>query len=244
MLNVKSDVLIPGVPLYRQVRDGIESMIPNHPHPSEIELSDAALGELFGVSRITVRRAIDELVKVGILYRIQGTGTFVRPEKLSEKLTLHSFLETWTHTDEQLEIRVGALERIAADAALAADFDVPMGHKFVYVRRLRSRGKVLVAVDDRYIRAECCPRLRRQDVVTLSIADYLRNQAAIALSHGEMDVEARNADRWDAELLEIKRGAPVLVRRITLFAKTGKAIVKGTSVYRADCVKHHFAVSA
>jgi regulatory GntR family protein len=69
-------------------------------------LSDAQLAERFGVSRITVRRAMDELVDAGILYRIQGRGTFVRQNKLREKLTLNSFLDAWTPKAGGFNVRV------------------------------------------------------------------------------------------------------------------------------------------
>src|SRR5499425_2404233 len=85
-----------GVPLYRQVQSGIEEMIRAKPRAKAMPLSDAQLADRFGVSRITVRRAVDELVDAGILYRLQGIGTFVRQNKLRERLTLNSFLDAWT----------------------------------------------------------------------------------------------------------------------------------------------------
>src|SRR5215471_14131438 len=96
MDDVKQSQLVAGVPLYRQVQTGIEDLIRDNPSAAEQALSDAQLSERFGVSRITVRRAVDELVDAGLLYRIQGVGTFVRPNKLREKLTLTSFLDAWT----------------------------------------------------------------------------------------------------------------------------------------------------
>src|ERR1700743_3156684 len=88
--------VIEGLPLYRQVQAGIEDMIRAYPDMKPQPFSDASLAKRFGVSRITVRRAVDELVAEGVLYRIQGRGTFVRRNKLKEKLTLTSFLDAWT----------------------------------------------------------------------------------------------------------------------------------------------------
>src|ERR1700739_2593719 len=94
MLDVKP--FVEGLPLYRQVQAGIEDMIRASPEGKNQSFSDASLAKLFGVSRITVRRAVDELVAEGVLYRIQGRGTFVRRNKLDEKLTLTSFLDAWS----------------------------------------------------------------------------------------------------------------------------------------------------
>src|SRR6266545_3291773 len=67
------------------------------------------------------------------------------------------------------------------------------GAELVYVQRLRFQKETLVAIDDRYMRADCCPRLTTQDVRTSSLVDYLRNREGIEVDHGEMEIEARRA---------------------------------------------------
>ena len=149
---------MPGVPLYRQVQNGIENLIRTGSSKKPLPLTDAQLAERFGVSRITVRRAVDELVDAGVLYRLQGVGTFVRPGKLSEKLTLNSFLDSWTRKDLRSEVRVGAFEQVPANAELAENLNVRVGDTLVYVQRLRFQKKALVAIDDRYMRARILPQ--------------------------------------------------------------------------------------
>lgn len=244
MADVKPPAVASGVPLYRQVQDGIEHLIRANSRSKSVPLSDAYLADHFGVSRITVRRAVNELVHAGVLYRIRGLGTFVRPRKLKEKLTLNSFLDAWTRKSERFDVRVGALERIAADAELAERLGVQEGEEVVYVRRLRYQKKTLVAVDDRYLRADYCRKLTRQDIMTASLVDYLRNRENIDLSHGEMEIEARRAERADAAMLGIKRGQPVLVRRMIFFTKKGKPALTGISTYRADCVSYRLTISS
>src|SRR5687768_3414635 len=111
MADVKPASADAGVPLYRQVQDGIEHLIRASPRSQRVQLSDAYLADHFGVSRITVRRAVNELVNAGRLYRIRGLGTFVRPRKLKEKLTLNSFLDAWTGNSGRFDVRVAAFER-------------------------------------------------------------------------------------------------------------------------------------
>src|SRR4029077_21003618 len=150
MLDVKR--LAEGLPLYRQVQAGIEDMIRAQPGARDIPLSDAQLAEALGVSRITVRRAVDELVDAGILYRIQGRGTFVRQNKLKEKLTLNSFLDSWTPKAGGFNVRVAALERVPADDSVAESLAIRPGAEVVYIRRLRLQNETIVAIDDRYMR--------------------------------------------------------------------------------------------
>jgi GntR family transcriptional regulator len=241
MLRVKS---LDGAPLYRQVQAGIEEMIRANPRAKEMPLSDAQLTERFGVSRITVRRAVDELVDAGILYRLQGIGTFVRQNKLRERLTLNSFLDTWTQRAGRFNVRVGAFKRIPADKKIATRLAVRGGTALVYVQRLRFQKEVLVAIDDRYILADCCSRLTTQDIKTSSLVDYLRNREGIELDHGEMEIEARRADQRQAKALGVRSGEPILVRRMTFLSKTNEPVLTGTSIYRADRVSYRLTVSS
>jgi len=244
MHDVKLASFVPGVPLYRQVQTGIEELIRDNPSSAELPLSDIQLSERFGVSRITVRRAVDELVDAGILYRIQGVGTFVRPKKFHEKLTLNSFLDAWTQRAGKFDVRVAAFEKVKANKMVGESLNVRTGTELVYVQRLRFQKKALVAVDDRYVRADCCRRLIRQDVMTSSLVDFLRNREKISLARGEMEIEARAADRREAKIFGVKAGSPVLLRRVTFVTKDNEPVLTGVSTYRADRVSYRLTVSA
>lgn len=243
MSRVKPTPPESAIPLYRQVQDGIEALIRANGRSKTVPLSDAHLAERFGVSRITVRRAVNELVDAGVLYRIRGLGTFVRPRKLEEKVTLNSFLDAWTRKSDRFDVRVAAFERIPADREVAKRLDMEEGDEVVYVRRLRYQKGTLVAVDDRYLRPEHCSKLRRQDIVTASLVDYLRNREKVNLSHGEMEIEARRAGRGEAAELGIKPGQPLLVRRMVFFKGKGKPALAGISKYRADRVSYRLTIS-
>jgi GntR family transcriptional regulator len=242
MLDVKPHAEV--VPLYRQVQTGIEDMIRAHPGAKEMPLSDAQLAERFGVSRITVRRAVDELVDTGLLYRVQGVGTFVRPNKLKDKLTLSSFLHAWSEKPGRFKVRVGAFERVAAHGDVAERLAVRAGTDLVYIQRLRFQKGTLVAIDDRYMRADRCSRLTTQDIRTSSLVDYLRNREGVVLGRGEMEIEAHRADQRAAKALGIRRGQPILVRRVTFLTRKEEPIMTGTSTYRADRVSYRLTISS
>jgi DNA-binding GntR family transcriptional regulator len=79
--------------------------------------------------------------------------------------------------------------------------------------------------------------------VTLSsLVDYLRNREKIKLERGEMDIEARSADVREAKILKIRKGKPILVRRVTFFDTKKKPVFAGISTYRADRVSYHVTV--
>jgi GntR family transcriptional regulator len=231
------------VPLYRQVQDGIEKLVRSNSSQKKVTLTDAGLAQRFGVSRITVRRAVDELVDAGVLYRIQGVGTFVRPHKLSEKLTLNSFLDAWTRKGTRSYVRVGAFEHVPANKEWAERLGVRVGERLVYIRRLRFQKKLLVAVDDRYMRATACRKLTIQDIKTSSLVDFLRNREKIKLASGEMEIEARVADQRESRIFGVKSGKPMLVRRVTFFTTKNEPVLTGVSTYRADKMSYRVTVS-
>jgi GntR family transcriptional regulator len=242
-MDMKSLPFSPGVPLYRQVQKRIEETLRERGASKKLALTDAKLSERFGVSRITVRRAVDELVDAGVLYRIQGVGTFVRQRKLREKLTLNSFLDTWSRGDGKLRVQVSAFDRIPAGKELAERLEVPVGEPLMYIQRLRFQKETLVAIDDRYLCAKKCQHLTAQDVTTSSLVDYLRNREQIELDRGEMDIEARSADERVARSLKIKKGKPVLIRRVVFYDAKRSPVLAGVSTYRADHVTYRVTVS-
>jgi GntR family transcriptional regulator len=202
------------------------------------------LCEHFGVSRITVRRAVDELVNAGVLYRIQGVGTFVRPRKLREQLTLNSFLHPWAHGAGHFDVRLGKFERIPADRDVSEWLSVPVGESVIYVQRLRFQQKALIAVDDRYLRVSDGGQLTTQDILTSSLVDFLRIRASIEIAYGEMDIEARAADRQAAKMLSIRQGQPIFLRRVRFYGAQERPVLAGVSIYRADRVSYRVRLSA
>jgi GntR family transcriptional regulator len=243
MGETKASIFQPGIPLYRQVQQQIQATI-DQGCDRDIPLSDAELSERFGVSRITVRRAVDELVDAGILYRIQGVGTFVRPRKLREKLTLNGFLDTWSRGEGKFAVEVSAFRQVSADKELAAQLKVQHDEPLIYVQRLRFQKDVLVAVDDRYLIARHCRTLTKQDVLRSSIVDHFQNREKIRLDRGDMDIEARLANAQQARALKIRKGRPVLVRRVTFYDTRSRPVFAGISLYRADLISYRVSVAA
>jgi GntR family transcriptional regulator len=237
----RASAFVTDVPLYRQVQQQIEALIRER-GAMDPPLTDSSLSQRFGVSRITVRRAVDELVDAGMLYRIQGVGTFVRPDKLREKLTLASFLDTWSRGDGRLTVKVSAFERVEARADIAERLAVRPGEPLMYIQRLRYQRETLVAVDDRYVPARFCDAMTRQDVTKSSLVDYLRNREKLKLDRGEMDIEARGATAREARLLGIRADKPILVRTVTFFDTAKQPVLTGVSTYRADRVSYRVSV--
>jgi DNA-binding GntR family transcriptional regulator len=231
------------VPLYRQVQEHIQTMLQRDRGAERLRLTDADLAHRFGVSRITVRKAVEKLVDNGLLYRIPKLGTFVRPGMLREKLTLTSFLDPWSDKAGAVKIRVGRFERVKADQEIASRLGVKIGENIVYIQRLRFQRNALVVVDDRYMRVEHAKTLTEGDVLNSSFVDYFQNQLDLPIENGELEIEARGATQKEAKAFGIKAGQPVLVRGIVLYGRRKNPLLAGVSVYRADRVSYRVMMS-
>ena len=234
---------VPGVPLYRQVQDRVQAMLRNNRGGRRIRLTDAYLADRFGVSRITVRKAVEKLVEDGLLYRIPKLGTFVRPGMLREKLTLTSFLDPWSDKSASVTIRVGRFECVKASPEIASQLEVKLGEIVVYIQRLRYQRNALVVVDDRYLRVDHAKQLTEEHILNSSFVDYFQNQLEIPIENGEMEIEARGASTKEARTFNIKPGQCVLVRGIVLYGRRKNPLLAGVSVYRADRVSYRVMMS-
>jgi GntR family transcriptional regulator len=229
-------------PLYQSVREEILETLGDGPADPRT-LSDAALAKRFGVSRITVRRAVDDLVASGTLYRVQGRGTFVRSRKVPEKLSLDSFIEGWLNAGPDLQSDVVRFERVPAGEAAASRLGVDPDSEVVAIRRIRRQGGAPMVIDDRYVRADRAAALTLQVARTVSLITHLRTHAGVPLERAEMEIEARVSSAAEARLLGIRAGQTVLVRNLVLVDPAGAPIMAGTSVYRADRVTYRVTVS-
>lgn len=140
------------VPLYCKLADIIEEKInsniwkPGTKIPSERELS-----AIYGMSRITVRNAIDELSKQGKLEKIQGKGTFVLSKSIVQNLSnVYSFTKEMEKQGEISSTKVMQTKIIAADQKIAHYLDIEQGEKIIYIERLRCAQHVPIMIEKTY----------------------------------------------------------------------------------------------
>lgn len=233
---------VPGIPLYQQVREQIQEMVRSDRY-RDIPLTDATLANRFGVSRITVRKAVEGLVEAGLLHRIPKLGTFVRSGMFQEKLTLRSFLDPWSEKTGRLKVRIATFCRVKASREIAELLNVRTGAEVVYVQRLRFQESALVIIDDRYLRVGDASHLTEKDILTSSFVDYFQQRANVNIENGEMEIGARGARPNEAKAFGIRSGQPVLMRRIILFGRRRRPVMAGLSVYRADRINYRLLVT-
>ncbi len=237
--NSKLDRTSP-IPLYVQIKQRLLAMIATWDDRDDRFHGDNELCEMFGVSRMTVRQAVRELVDDGFLTRVRGTGTFVTIPKIEEHFTpLMNLRDQWASRGRPMRVEVLAFEERPCPAEFAALLDIAAESPVRYIRRLRFSGRVPIAIDHRYIPLPIARDLAPKDAEH-SILHALWNW--FELSHGDLRIEAATADEEVAGLLRMLPGAPLLVRHLQYYDTDKRPVMAGYSLYRADLVRYSMTV--
>ena len=233
-----------GEPLYQRVAEALRAEIGGLPAGAPLA-SEAALERRFGVSRITVRRALDVLAQSGLVERRRGSGTFVARRRGAEQLgVLHSWTEGMRalglepRTVDCAMLRVEPPDWVAA--ALNLNGARPSdGETVLRVQRLRYAGEEPLCLMVDYLRARYVPDLAERGLLGESLYDTLERRYGLHLARVEDTVAAKEASVFEAGLLGVAAGAPVLhVTRVT-YLPEGEPLGAATVVSRADRYEYH-----
>jgi len=227
-----------GQPLYSRfeelVRERIDAgeWLPGSMIPSERELSAE-----FGLSRVTTRKALDRLVADGLLRKEPRRGTFVaEPKTVFEALTLRGFSAQALEAGASPASRLLRFERVMPTAQIAARLGVP-GTQLVYlIERLRTVDGVVVALHQSYVPMNLAPTLQQADLETQSLYEVLASRHGIGIGHAEETLESSLATEYEALVLGVSPGAPMLLLNIRLSTPDGRPLEVVKVTFRGDRV--------
>jgi GntR family histidine utilization transcriptional repressor len=195
------------------LREGIASgrWRPGERLPSESELTD-----VFGVSRMTVNRALRELHQEGLVERVQGVGSFVAQlHRISSTLTVRDVHEEIAARGHRHASRVHVLEQIKADAGQAAQLGLKPGARLFHSVIVHLEDDQPSQCEDRLVNPALAPDYMAQDFERITPTHYLLEAAP--LSEARYTIEAEMPNALEAKLLAMPRGEPCLVlKRATL----------------------------
>jgi GntR family transcriptional regulator len=200
------------VPLYQQLRDRLRARLTDWPQDRPIP-SERQIMQLTGLSRMTVRQAIAELVHEGMLRRDQGRGTFVGDSRIPRLLTGHSsFREVVQRRGGTPTSAVVRQRVVAANVAQATLLQIEPQEELLDLVRVRYINGEPVMVDYTYVPLRICPELPETDLGG-SLYEFLANTCGLPAQHSVDTVEAVAATGEVAELLEVPEGTPLLLMR-------------------------------
>ncbi|MFF5339309.1 GntR family transcriptional regulator [Streptomyces althioticus] len=227
------------VPLYFQLAQQLESAIEHGTlTPGTLLGNEIELAARLGLSRPTVRQAIQSLVDKGLLVRRRGVGTQVVHSKVKRPLELSSLYDDLESAGQRPTTTVLVNTMVAASAEVAAALGVAEGGEVHHVERLRSAHGEPIAYLCNYLPVG----LLDLDTGQLEATGLYRlmRAAGITLHSARQTIGARAATAVEAERLREQTGAPLLTMQRVTFDDTGRAVEYGTHTYRPSRYSFEF----
>jgi GntR family transcriptional regulator len=206
--------------------------------PGELLPTENQLIAKFGISRVTVRKAMDLLMNDGLISKRRGYGTYVQNSKVEQNLTqvLH-FSNEMEKRGYKPSVAVLANEVVAAHKTIADALGIQEGSSLIHVNRLRYADKVPMCIESAYLIKDACPAVLQQDFSNQSLRSFLADNYNIVWNHARQKIFAINATAKLAQHLNIKTGDSLIyVERVSYdqFNRAGEflqAYYRGDSYY-------------
>ena len=231
-------------PLYLQVEATLKEMIegvmysPGDQIPSERELSD-----LLGVSRMTVRRAVENLIDRGLLERRSTNGTFVSRPQVMRRVD-KDFVQGLTQLLKMEGVDPGSrllsFQVVPAPLKIAEKLDLRLGASVIIFRRLRLADGLPFCVETSYLPSELLPGLSAEDFANnASFYDILRERYTVNMVKTDETLKLSFATPDEADLLELEAGDPVLLLRSIIIDHQERRMEYLVSVNHPERVVFH-----
>lgn len=230
------------VPIYRQLEEIFFARISSGEWPSGQRIpSENELNRSFGLSRMTVRGALDTLVSAGQLVRVPGKGTFVAQDKITAVSPAYQGIR------EQLEVRgydistrLISLKREVPPAQVRARLHLGAGGEVFSIVRLRCVDGKPLSVHRSFVPAALAPTLDGLDLVGRQLCVVLQEAFGLDMHSVVEGLEAVAVEQIDAELLGLKVADPALKLNDVISSRAGTVFEYSTIVFRGDRMRLRF----
>lgn len=195
------------IPLHLQVKGILKEEIVTGKYRSKIP-SERELMNRFGVSRTTIREAINHLVNEGLLIKQHGKGTFIRKQKPVQEW-LHT-LNSLTDTIERFGMKPGS-KLLAIKRVTNHHISKRLGTDHIYlIKRLRTADDIPIAIERHFVPVELGEKLKSYDLNKITIYHVMEQDLNIKMYEAEQVITCKEINKEDAEHLQIEDGTNVL----------------------------------
>lgn len=230
-------------PLYAQIKDIIKQRIIDGDYAIHERLpSESEMMKVFGVSRITVRQALRDLHTEGLVFSVQGKGTFVsRPKVVQDIQRLQGFGEAMVPQGYETSARVVSVQEVRAPGDVAEALNLNRNVNVIELTRIRYLNREPISLDQSFFPVEIGKDLLGRDL-TQDVFPMLENEFGIELGHAELKIEAMSASESLAQQLNVSIESPVLRIQRLVFSKSGEPIDFEYLSYRGDAFQYQIRV--
>jgi GntR family transcriptional regulator len=228
-------------PLYSRIQEYIAELILSGKLAPDAKIqSEREFSEDLGVSRMTVRRAITELVNEGLLERKHGSGTYVaRPKVTYEAAELANYVEAMRRRNIATASQLLEFGQVPAGRRLADLLRIEIGAAIYRVSILRLANRVPVILERVFVSCTRCPELEEWDLEKTSIHDLLTDVYHISPGRISQTVEATVAADTVAQQLRVEEGFPLLMLSRLIFGGGQEPVVFSQDFLRGDYARIH-----
>jgi len=211
------------------VLDLIEELDVGEAIPSERQLSAD-----LGVSRLTLRAALDDLAREGYVVRRRGSGTFVGEPKIAQELTMTSFTDDMRRRGMRPSSRTLELRVLPAGARLGRLLHLSPSEPVVVASRLRLADGESMAIETVHVREKHVSGLTAQDLEETSFYELLRDRYGIVVVGGTQTIEPTVTDEEESAALGVPLHSPAFRFERVTHSETGEIVEFVESIYRGD----------
>jgi GntR family transcriptional regulator len=224
------------IPLYIQIAEGLIGQVetgelaPGDRLPPERELS-----EQLGVNRMTLRRALRVLEAQGLVVRKHGVGTYISEPKIDRRMdTVFRFTRGMQSRGYTPGTRLISLDQVMMDAALARELAMPVSAPAYRILRLRTVNQGPVLLENYIIPVRRFPDLEHYDLEGRSIYEVMESEYGVSIARARQSFEPVVATTFEAELLGVRQGAPLMLEKRISFDVDDLPVEYGKDLYRGD----------
>jgi DNA-binding GntR family transcriptional regulator len=222
------------VPLWSVVSTRLRQLIESGQIPMGARIeNEVALSDRIGISRPTMRRALQDLVDQGLIVRKRGVGTQVVIREVRRPVELTSLYDDLVKVGRRPSNDVLAFEIIPATDTIALALDIAPRSDVISIERLRYADGEPLALMHNLIPAQVA-KLTRADLVRFGLYECLRNAAAPLPRTATEIIGARLAKPAECSILGLERGAALFTMTRTARSREGQGVEYGSHIYRAD----------
>ena len=232
-------------PLYAQLEEILRTSIlggrwqPNTAIPSELELS-----RTYGVSRMTARAVVTQLVNDGLLRRVQGKGTFILEQKIPTKsLAYMGIREQLERLGYQTTTKLLSFRQIECSQNLAEKLGIMQGDSVHFIERLRSIDGSSISLHRSYIPAALAPGLKDDMLENEQLCVILQNEFNLKAAIVNETLESVLASPEEAQLFMVNKTFPLLILDDIYKTSSGRPFEFTRVLFRGDKIKLSFDYS-
>lgn len=230
------------IPIYLKLKEDIKQRIQSGEYFKNMRLpSENTLSSEWGISRMTVRRALDELTREGLLYRTRGSGTFVASNRFSQ-CDIMSF-------SEMVKLRGSVPQTVVLEKTFVCDDEIalimhlPKSSVFYKVTRLRSADNTPVGIESVFLPLQFCDSPDRLKLEG-SLYEGLKNLYGWIILRQDISITAEISTKEEKEILKLSNGEAVLRTEGVSLDDDGKPLLFERNTYSGKSYIMHVSIKS